>query len=246
MRAIRAVRALGPIDAKSVARDPLLRWLVVYPVLLALLLRWGVPALAGRLEARYDFDLSGYYVLLMSFLVELLPILTGMVIGFLLLDGRDDRTLTALQVTPLTLNGYLAYRLMMPMLVSVVMTLVVFPLAGLVRVSLGPLVLMALGSAPLAPLFALLLGAFAGNKVEGFALSKASGVLFIPSVLAYFVDPPWQWAFGLIPTYWPAKAFWVQQAGGLGFVGFLLVGVAYQAFLLVPLLRSFNRVMQAK
>ena len=246
MRTVRAVRALVPIDAKSVARDPLLRWLVVYPVLLALVLRWGVPALAGRLEARYDFDLSGYYVLLMSFLVELLPILTGMVVGFLLLDGRDDRTLTALQVTPLTLSGYLAYRLTMPMLVSVVMTLVVFPLAGLVRVSLGPLVLMALGSAPLAPLFALLLGAFAGNKVEGFALTKASGVLFAPPVLAYFVDPPWQWAFGLIPTYWPVKAFWVQQSGGLGFASFLLVGGAYQALLLVPLLRRFNRVMQAE
>jgi fluoroquinolone transport system permease protein len=245
MRAIRAVRALGPIDARSVARDPLLRWLVVYPVLLALVLRWGVPALAVRLETRYGFDLSGYYVLLMSFLVELLPILTGMVVGFLLLDGRDDRTLTALQVTPLTLNGYLAYRLAMPMLVSVVMTLVVFPLTGLVRVGPGPLVLMALGSAPLAPLFALLLGAFAANKVEGFALSKASGVFFFPPVLAYFVDPPWQWAFGLIPTYWPVKAFWVQQAGGLGFAGFLLVGVAYQVLLLVPLLRRFNRVMTA-
>ena len=180
----------------------------------------------------------------MSFLVELLPILTGMVVGFLLLDQKDDGTLTALRVTPLTRAGYLAYRLAMPMVVSVVMTLAVFPLAGLVRVGLVPLLLMALGSAPLAPLFALLLGAFAGNKVEGFALAKASGVLFIPPVLAYFVDPPWQWAFGLMPTYWPVKAFWVQQAGGQGYPAYLLVGAAYQALLLVPLLRRFDRVMQ--
>jgi fluoroquinolone transport system permease protein len=245
MKAIRAVRALGPIDARGIQRDPLLRWLVVYPVFLALVIRWGVPALAARLEGRYDFDLSGYYVLLMSFLVELLPILTGMVVGFLLLDQKDDGTLTALRVTPLTLGGYLAYRITMPMLVSVPMTLAVFPIAGLVRVGAGPLLLMALGSAPLAPIFALFLASFAGNKVEGFALGKASGVLFIPPVLAYFVDPPWQWAFGLMPTYWPVKAFWVQQAGGNGYPAYLLVGAAYQALLLVPLLRRFDRVTQA-
>ena len=244
MKAIRAIRALGPIDAKSVTRDPLLRWLVVYPIALALLIRWGAPALADRLLDRYDFDLTAYYVLIMSFLVELLPILTGMVVGFLLLDGRDDRTLTALQVTPLTLNGYLAYRLTSPMLLSVAMTLVVVPVAGLVRVGFGPLILMALGSAPLAPLFALLLGAFATNKVEGFALSKASGVLFFPPVVAYFVAPPWQWAFGLIPTYWPVRAFWVHRNGGHEFAADLLIGLAYQGLLLVPMLRRFNRSMQ--
>jgi fluoroquinolone transport system permease protein len=103
MKALRVVQALGPIDAKGVLRDSLLRWLVLYPVLLALLLRWGVPALADRLADRYRFDLTAYYVLVMSFLVELLPILTGMVVGFLLLDQRDDHTLMAWQVTPLTL-----------------------------------------------------------------------------------------------------------------------------------------------
>jgi fluoroquinolone transport system permease protein len=243
MRAIRAVRALGPIDAKGVVRDPLLRWLVAYPVLLALLLRWGVPALAGRLLQQYDFDLTAYYVLLMSFLVELLPILTGMVVGFLLLDQKDDGTLAALRVTPLTLGGYLAYRVAMPMLVSVPMTLAVFPIAGLVGVGVGPLLLMALGAAPLAPIFALFLASFAGNKVEGFALMKASGLLFLPPVLAYFVPETWQWAIGAVPTYWPVKAFWVQRSGRATYLGFLLIGLVYEAALLKLLLRRFRRVV---
>lgn len=243
MRAIRAVKALGPIDAKGVVRDPLLRWLVAYPVLLALLLRWGVPALADRLARRYGLDLSDYYVLVMSFLVELMPILTGMVVGFLLLDQKDDGTLTALRVTPLTLGGYLAYRITMPMLVSVPMTLAVFPVAGLVRVGLGPLLLMALGAAPLAPIFALFLASFAGNKVEGFALAKVSGLLFLPPVLAYFVPEPWQWAFGVAPTFWPVKAFWLQRSGGAAYLALLAIGLGYQASLLVLLLRRFRRVV---
>ena len=179
----------------------------------------------------------------MSFVVELMPILAGMVVGFLLLDQKDDGTLAALRVTPLTLGGYLAYRIAMPMLVSVPMTLAVFPIAGLVRVGVGPLLLMALGAAPLAPLFALVLATFAGNKVEGFALTKASGVVLFPPVLAYFVPEPWQWAFGIIPTYWPVKASWVWWDRGWASAALLATGVVYQAFLLRLLLRRFRRVM---
>ena len=52
------IRALGPIDVKSVARDSMLRWLVVTPVVFALVFRWGVPVLDGWLDARYGFDLA--------------------------------------------------------------------------------------------------------------------------------------------------------------------------------------------
>lgn len=38
----------------------------------------------------------------------------GVVTGFLLLDERDDRTLTALQVTPLPLRAYIFYRVTVP------------------------------------------------------------------------------------------------------------------------------------
>ena len=40
------VRALGPIDARSVARDSMLRWLVATPIAYALAFRWGSPSSA--------------------------------------------------------------------------------------------------------------------------------------------------------------------------------------------------------
>lgn len=116
MKTLRVLQALGPIDTKSVSRDSLLRWMVFYPLLLAGLIRWGVPWLTVRLLMQFQFDLTPYYSLLMSFVLLMTPMLTGMVIGFLLLDQRDDQTLTALQVTPLTLSGYLVYRISLPIL----------------------------------------------------------------------------------------------------------------------------------
>ena len=44
MNAVQVIRALGPIDVKSVRRDAMLRWLVVYVAALGMLARWGVPA----------------------------------------------------------------------------------------------------------------------------------------------------------------------------------------------------------
>jgi fluoroquinolone transport system permease protein len=256
-RALRTVRALAPIDARSVARDPLLRWLVAYPIVLALLLRFGVAALDVPVQARFGFALSDYGVLIVSFVFELLPVLCGMVVGFLLLDARDDGTLAALQVTPLTLGGFLAYRLAAPMALSVAMTLVSVPLVGLADVHPVTLVAVALGAAPLAPLFALFLAAFARNKVEGFALTKAAGILFLPPVFAYFVHAPWQWAFGVMPTFWPVKALWLRagvagastgvpigsSSGWAPFAVVLIVGVAWQALVIAWLLGRFRRAM---
>jgi fluoroquinolone transport system permease protein len=241
MTIVDVVKALGPIDAKSVRRDPLLRWLVFYPLLMAAILRWGVPLLRNHLMIRYQFDLEPYYSLLMSVVLLMTPMLAGTVVGFLLLDQRDDQTLIALQVTSLTLGGYFVYRVAVPTLLSFVVTVLVLPVTGLLR--LGPFVLMvtALSACLLAPLYALFLGAFAANKVQGFALAKAAGVLFVPLLVAYFVEPPLQLLFGIDPLYWPAKFLWaINSRDGAGWI-YLLVGVLFQWTLLRFLMRRLNR-----
>lgn len=243
MKTVQVLRALGPIDAKSVSRDPLLRWMVFYPLLLSGLIRWGAPLLTVRLMAQFQFDLTLYYPLLTSFVLLMTPMLTGMVIGFLLLDQRDDQTLTALQVTPLTLNGYLVYRLSLPTLLSLIITLFILPLTGLVEIGLGSLLLAALSAAPLAPFYALALAAFAANKVQGFALTKALGVLLLPPLMAYFVPPPWQWIFGLVPLYWPVKLFWLLHANEPDYLFYLVIGLLYQFLLLLVLLRRFTKAI---
>ncbi|NNG15940.1 MAG: hypothetical protein HKM89_05605 [Gemmatimonadales bacterium] len=243
MNLVSTIRALGPIDAKNVARDPLLRWVLVFGLLIGLALRLGVPPLPEYLEATYQFDLTAYYVLIMSTCLLFVPALVGTVVGFLLLDQRDDRTLDALQVTPLTVTGYLWYRIATPMLLSVALTPVVLLIANLVSLDAPLLVLMSLVAAPFAALMALAIASLAQNKVQGFALSKASGLVTMPPIVAYFVAGKWQFAFGLVPTYWPVKAYWSAAAGGSEFWIYLAIATVYQGVLLVVLARHFRRVV---
>ncbi len=87
------------------------------------------------------------------------------------------------------------------------------------------------------------MAAFAQNKVQGLAIMKASGTFLVLPLLGYFVRSNWQWAFGLIPTYWPAKVYWILDAGESGAWIFFLVGVVFQVALLVALLGRFKRVV---
>jgi len=244
MRLAGAVRGLGPIDAKSVARDPLLRWLVLIPLFIALALRWGVPVVTTRLAQRFDFQLEPYYGLIASFVALIVPALAGVVIGFLLLDQQDDGTLAALQVTPLSLSGFLVYRLGAPMVLSVVLTPPAIWLTGLVTMPLIDLLIVAVVAAPLAPIYVLMMAGFARNKVQGFALMKAAGILSWPPVIGYFVPLPWQWLAGIVPHYWPAKLFWMLEAGERGIVPYLVIALVYQTALVRLLLVRFDRVVR--
>jgi len=47
MRMLKALRSLGPIDLKNVVRDPMLRWLTFYPIMISILMHWGLPAFTG-------------------------------------------------------------------------------------------------------------------------------------------------------------------------------------------------------
>jgi len=58
-------------------------------------------------------------------------------------------------------------------------------------------------------MFALFNATLAQNKVQGFAVMKATSIIPIPPLLAYYGDSGWQWLFGLVPSYWPVKVYWL-------------------------------------
>jgi fluoroquinolone transport system permease protein len=215
--------------------------MAIYPLVIAVVVRLGVSPLTEWLVRRYEFNLAPYYPLLMSVILLMPPMLAGIVIGFLLLDQRDDQTMAALQVTPLTLKGYFAYRNILPLVLSFIVTVIVFVLAGLVSVGFLGVIGAAASSAPLAPIYALALATLAANKVQGFAFSKAFGVLLFPPVFAYFFEPPVQFIFGLDPLYWPARFFWSIHAGEQMAWLYLLIGFGYQVLLIRILSRRLYR-----
>ncbi|MEX2401214.1 MAG: hypothetical protein WD423_10610 [Rhodothermales bacterium] len=243
MRAIDIIRRVGPVDLRNVRRDDFLAWVIGLPFLIALLFRFGVPPLSGWLAGSFDFDLTPYYPLIMSSFVVMAPSMVGMVTGFLLLDERDDRILTALLVTPMPFGAYLSYKITAPLVVGFVVTLAGYPIAGLAPIPFGDLLVVALMGSLTGPVSALFLAVTADNKVSGFALTKVLNTINVLPIAAYFVAMPWQLFAGVVPAYWPIKLVWLSASGqpiaGIAAAGFVVNVVAIIAFL-----RLFNSLIR--
>ena len=107
-----------------------------------------------------------------------------------------------------------------------------------------PLCAVLLLAAVETPVMSLFLASFAENKVQGFALVKGVGAVLLAPVAAWFVDPPWQLLAGVVPSYWPLRAYWSAAEPGPAFWIYLALGFAYHAALLLWLLRCFERVLR--
>jgi fluoroquinolone transport system permease protein len=245
MNAAAVLRSVGAIDVRSIGRDPLLRWLVLLTPAIAVLLRYSLPVIAPAVSRRFALDLLAFSPLIASFLPLTAAGLTGTVVGFLLLDQRDDGTLPALLVTPLSLQSYLSYRLSALLVASTGLGALMVPLAGIGESTLHQIALCTLTAAPLAPIYALFLASFAANKVQGFALVKALGMIGIPCIVAYFLRGPWSYAFAILPHYWSLKVFWLFDEGQAEVAVWTAVaGIAWQALLLLALVRRFSRLVR--
>ncbi|MFV9507822.1 MAG: hypothetical protein AB4911_25010 [Oscillochloridaceae bacterium umkhey_bin13] len=214
MSTLRIFRTLSLLDSVNMLADPLLRWLLLVPIMVALAVRGLLPLVLVQLERLTETSLvwlfepvAGYAV------VGIAPLIVGAVVGFLLLDQRDERTLPALRVTPLLLAGYLAYRLAVPTLMAVLATLIAIGVAGGLRLDPGGAILATLAAAPLAPTTALALSALARNKLVGMALFKATSVLLAAPLASLFLAPGWALALSPLPTFWLAQTVWALQAG---------------------------------
>jgi fluoroquinolone transport system permease protein len=239
---MRRFATLAAGDWKNVARDSFLVMMLAVPLILTLVIRWGVPFLADKL--RSVVDLVPHYPFILSLMLFFPGMLFGAVIGFLLLDERDEGVLDYMAVTPLGKNGYFRFRLFFPTLLAAVAGVVLFPLAAPVPYPFWKTVPLLLVGALTAPLVALFLATFARNKVEGMALYKLTGLYMAGPALAWFVPADWGFLGGIFPSYWVARAFYAATGGGAAYWPGL--AAAFVASLLwLWLLLRFRRQMRA-
>lgn len=191
---------------------------------------------------RFAFDLVPYYPLVAGSYLLVAPSVVGFIGGFLLLDERDDGVVDALRVTPVSMNVLLTYRLGVPLLLGVLVTVVGHVIIDVVTLPVEGLLASVGLAAGTGPILALFLSDFADNKVSGFALAKlfAAGSNF--ALVAWFVPMPWQIGAGLVPSYWPMKVVWQVAAGG-SWLEYGVAGFAVNGIVIVLLVRRFNRVL---
>lgn len=185
-----------------IRRDPLLIILVLGPFLYGPAFRFGLPLLQPVLMDAFSFDLSAWYPLSDMLLLTLTPMLAGMLCGFLMLDERDEGLGEYYTVTPLGGVGYLASRLALPVLWSIVIAPVLMMLFSLSHPDMLRVLCIAVAGGVFGATNTLMLLSFAGNKVEGLAVSKMLGLTMMPMIVPIITNSPWGLIAGVFPAYW--------------------------------------------
>ena len=239
-----ALRTLALADARILGRDPLLKWVLGLPLGLALVMRVLIPRIQQAFSAN-GVDIAQYFPLVMGGYLMTAPGIVGMVIGFLLLDERDARTLSALRVTPLSMRHYLAYRVVSPLIIGTGSTLLGYPLIGITPIPFQSLLAIAAVAGVSAPLLALVLATAAPNKVAGFAAVKVLNSVNLLPIAAFFLPLPLQYTAGIIPTYWPMRALW-SAAAGEPYLVYLAIGAITAALAVAFAARLFERRLLAR
>lgn len=250
MQAIDLVRKLGRLDLKLVGRDRFMLVMFGLVLYLTVALRYGLPWLDTYLldnsilpNPSFAYTLADLYPMLIGFFVLFQgSMIAGTIAGFMLIDEKDDRTLTAILVTPVPFNHYVLYRVCVPSLLSVILVLGMMLVIDIALVPLGQLLLLVLGAAFTGPLTTLFFGIFSANKVQGLAMSKFIGVFGWIILFGWFVDEPWQWLFGLFPPFWICKAYWMALDGDTLWWLALLAGILTQLVLLAIMVKRFTKV----
>lgn len=219
-----------PYDFKLLKGDPMLILSMMVPFILWALMQWLFPILEQVVLDQWSVDIRPYYRQAGTFFMMLIPMMMGMVYGFILLDERDGGMITAISVTPTGKSGYLKLRMGIPLLLSfvfIILFLLVLRLTG----SLGilQLIVLALLVSSQSLILLLVLGAFADNKVMGLAISKGFGILLIGPLLDYALPSPFNWTGAYSPLFWASRSLMADSPGSF----WLYAGITFLFHLLL-------------
>ena len=232
-------------DLKRISRDPILAVFIAVPVLLSTLLAFGLAPARDFLLRATGFDLAPHYTFSAAILLQMLPLVLGMFTGFIILDDRDENVLQYMAVTPLSRGGYLVYRLALPVMAGLIITLPMLALSDLLAAPIAALAPITLLAAMQAPVVALFMAAFASNKVEGLAIGKLCGPLVVGPLIGYLLAPPLKFLGALFPPFWITESFMAASAGDTpSYLAYLGGGLLFHLLLLMLLYRRFNRKLE--
>jgi|LSQX01.2.fsa_nt_gb fluoroquinolone transport system permease protein len=236
-------------EFKTILKDKFGFIMLIYPLFMFVIIGFVLPAVVKNTPA-VSMALMFVIVLVMALSFE--SYMAGVLLGFNLIENKDDNTILGIAVTPVSVNNYIIFKTVYIYAFSVAINVLfigglklfvseayVIEYGGatislLGNIGWGHVVVFSFVNSFFAGAVAMLLATFAANKIEGFAYLKAGGIaLLLPllSLLKFFSDGK-QYLLGVLPNFWPIKAMLKimmvsRHPSDLGFYAYMLIGLVY-------------------
>lgn len=214
-------------ELKKWIRDPMMRFMLFYPLLFGVIGRYILPAIAET----SDFSITANADYIVTTLTMITPLVFGALVGFSILEDRDDHIISSIQVTPLTFNQFMSFRLIVVFFFSFIACIFVMWFPDIGDLSWGNILTIAFLASFSAPLTGLIINILSHNKIEGFAIMKLLGMIIVLPVISLFFNDAKELFFAIIPAFWPAKMISSVIRGGeqmfLSYNLYFAIGIGY-------------------
>lgn len=245
------IKRLTQTDLKLIARDRFLLLMFSFMVIMALAVRFLLPALDQQLQANgimpgpnFPDPLSAYFPLLIGYLIVFQgTLLAGAIYGFLFLDEKEDKTLVAMQVTPIKISQFIGFRLAVPALLSFVAYLGMIYTVGMHVPPLPQSIIIGATACLTSPITALFYAVFAQNKLQGFGMAKFTAVAGWVILGGWFIPQPFDWLAGIFPPFFATKAYWMVLDGDPNWWIAILLGIVTQLALILIMLSMLRKTL---
>ncbi len=189
-------------DLKLMFRDETMFLIFFIPIILVFVCRFGVPYLTEWVK-----ELPGYYWLIVAGFTSITASTPSFLVGFIILDEKDQNVDIIKKILPLPPNFVLKCRIIFMVVASFIFSLFILSFNGLITFSIFYTISISMLFSLIPPVLTFAIIGIAKNKIEAATLYKGlSMVLFLP-IAAFFIHNEWRFAFGIIPFYWTFNAF---------------------------------------
>jgi len=218
-------------ELKKWVRDPMMRFMLFYPLLFGLIGRYALPAIAETsgfvIEPNADF--------ILAVLALITPLAFGALTGFSILEDRDDHIINSIRVTPLTFNQFMSFRMVMVYVLTFAACVFVIWFSDIGDLAWRDILVVSFLASFSAPVTGLVINIFAHNKIEGFAIMKLLGTIIILPVISLIFTDAKELFFAIVPAFWPAKIISAvirgDEAMYLNYNLYFWIGLGYAVFL---------------
>ncbi len=221
----------------QLTKDGMLIMILIAPLLIGTIFKFGIPFLELQLTSYFDKEviLKDYFILFDLLLATLTPYLVSFAASMTMLDEFDSNLINHLCITPLGKKGYLISRVVLPILIAYIISIIIVSVFSITSWSFIMIISICLLTSLLSFTSTLIVFSFSKNKIEGLALAKLSGIVMIGIVVPFTLSSEVEYYFSLLPSFWIGK-FTLELSFSyflISFISILIwIYVLYRKFLL--------------
>lgn len=237
-------------EMKNIFRDNMTLLMLFYPVLILTMSIFFIPSLLNMTDNATPAAMYGS-VISFIMLLSISSMIYGALLGFVLLDRKDEKTLFTIAATPLTVGGYLKFQAVYFCIIAFVTNTIIligtklfasdaytFEVFGIsynlfANLTYPKILAFSASACLFVPLVGFLIAALGKNKIEGFAYMKSGGILLLLPVLTVLdtFSGGLQYLLGVTPNFWSIKGLLTtvmpSNDADINFWLYILIGSIY-------------------